>query len=95
LPDTITRYLGLSFFPLIVSLAAIVVPVLVWTHLVGDLTFWPFIGLIVFCGLLYAAVILTRNPELLAEIRGWISELRSHGGTTEILPGDDDPIKRG
>jgi O-antigen/teichoic acid export membrane protein len=94
LPDTIRRYPGLSFFPFVLSLAAIAVPVLVWTYVAGSLTLWPFIGLIVFCSLLYAAVVLVRNPELLGEIRGWISELRTYGDEPKTFPRDDDPIKR-
>ncbi len=94
LPDTINRYIGLSFFPFIVSLATIVVPVLLWTRFVGVITLWPFVGLIVVCSLLYGTVILTRNRELLPEIRGWISELRNHRGGADTFPADDDPIRR-
>jgi lipopolysaccharide exporter len=94
LPNTINRYIGLSFLPLVVSLVTIAAPTLLWIRLVGALTFWPFVGLIALCSVMYAAVILIRNPGLLQEIKGWISELRISGDEAEALLEEDDPTRR-
>jgi lipopolysaccharide exporter len=94
LPNTINRYIGLSLLPLIVSLVTIAAPTLLWIRLVGALTLWPFVGLIALCSVMYAGVILIRNPGLLQEIKGWISELRISGDEAEALLEEDDPTRR-
>jgi O-antigen/teichoic acid export membrane protein len=93
IPKTIGRYLKISLPHLAVALVTIPLPALLWTQLVGDIKFFSLTGLIICCSLLYAAVTLKREPEIIEEVKGWLVTLKSSGGGPTMPGGEDDYLR--
>lgn len=70
LPGVVKSSMKYLIFPSLLSIAAIIIPLWIWTALVGDLNLFSFFGLIALSVLTYTAALFKKDREVVDRIRG-------------------------